>query len=335
MKILFIRRDNIGDLLCTTPAVRAARLHFPDATIGMLVNTYNAEAVMNNPDIDRLYMYEKAKHAVGKGKLSVWRSNLDILRRVRSESYDVAIGCGSYSKRLARYTFFTGAPKRIGYVKENMRAHWYTLPLTDREDRLHEVERTFRLLEPLGIGGEPPPMRVVPGDGEVRRVQAILNRAARGSGPVIAFHISSRRKENRWDVNKFIQLGERLSRDAGAVILLLWAPGSHDNVTHPGDDEMAATIVDRMEPKPVACPTTRLAELIAALSISDFVVCCDGGAMHIAAALGKPLVVLWGSTDPARWRPWKTKHVLVSDGTGRAEHVPVEAALEAIKSLLS
>ncbi|MDP3112552.1 MAG: glycosyltransferase family 9 protein, partial [Thermodesulfovibrionales bacterium] len=121
-KILFIRRDNIGDLVCTTPAIHAVRNQYPNAKIGILVNTYNVDAIRNNPDINEIYTYEKAKHAPEKNKISVWLNNLKVLRKIRKEKYDVAIGCGSYSPRLARYTFITGAKKRIGYFKKGMKS---------------------------------------------------------------------------------------------------------------------------------------------------------------------------------------------------------------------
>src|SRR3989304_5858745 len=75
-KVLFIRRDNIGDLICTTPAIHALREKFPAAKIGVLVNSYNADAVAGNPDVDEVYVYEKAKHAEGKNRFLVWLGNL-------------------------------------------------------------------------------------------------------------------------------------------------------------------------------------------------------------------------------------------------------------------
>src|SRR5574340_622296 len=151
-KILFIRRDNIGDLVCTTPSIHAVREKYPDAKIGILVNTYNADAVSNNPDMDEVYIYEKAKHVPDKSKLSVWLNNLRVLQKIRKERYDVAIGCGAYSPRLARYTMLTGAKTRIGYIKKGMKkSKFYNLPLYEPEKTLHEVEKTFNLLTPFGI----------------------------------------------------------------------------------------------------------------------------------------------------------------------------------------
>ena len=141
-KILFIRRDNIGDLVCTTPAIHAVREKYPDAKIGILVNTYNADAISNNPDIDKVYIYEKAKHATDKNKLSVWLNNLRVLQKIRKEKYDVAIGCGSYSPRLARYTMLTGAKTRIGYLKKGMeKSKFYNMPLYDLEKNSMKLKR--------------------------------------------------------------------------------------------------------------------------------------------------------------------------------------------------
>ena len=335
-KILFIRRDNIGDLVCTTPAIRAAREKYPDAKIGVLVNTYNASILENNPDINEFYVYEKAKHVPEKNKLSVWWSNLKVLLGIRRERYDIAIGCGSYSKRLARYTLHTGAKERIGYLqKESGNPGSYTFPLYEEADNIHEVERTFNLLAPLGIKGTPPALRLRPSDVETERIRKLIQKEGPGKeGPLVAFHISSRRPENRWPADRFIRLGERIANNLHADILLLWSPGSERNPYHPGDDEKAGIIMSSLKPGPFSLTTTRLTELIAALSIADLVVCCDGGAMHIAAALGKPIVTIWGSTNPGRWKPWGAEHILLQTENKKAEDISVDTVLGAIEKIL-
>jgi ADP-heptose:LPS heptosyltransferase len=335
VKILFIRRDNIGDLVCTTPSIRAVREKFPGARIGLLVNTYNADAVAGNPDIDELFVYEKAKHAPEKSRLSVWWDNLRVLQRIRKEKPDIAIGCGSSSPRLARYTLLTGARKRIGYVPKGARkSHGYSSPVFEPDLPLHEVEKSFRLLSALDIKGVPPPLAIVPPDEEVQKVRAFLKASAiTGGKPLIAFHISSRRTENRWPAERFIELARSILSRKGAGIMLLWSPGSEKNVYHPGDDEKAELIM-RSVRGPVAYKTGKLRELIAALSVCDLVVCGDGGAMHIAAALGKGIVTIWGSTDPVRWRPWGVRHVLLQDESRRAEAIGVESVVQGIGGML-
>ncbi|MCL5062371.1 MAG: glycosyltransferase family 9 protein [Nitrospirae bacterium] len=336
-KILFIRRDNIGDLICTTPALHAVREKYPDAKIGILVNTYNADAVRNNSDIDEIYVYEKAKHAPDKNKFSVWWSNLKALLRIRKEQYDVAIGCGSYSPRLARYTFMTGAPARIGYLPETIdKSKSYNIPLHEQESPIHEVEKVFNLLSPLGINDTPSPLRIFPADDEIQKVKDFLNASGvKKEKPLVAFHISSRRHENRWPVDKFTELARLIISHYDANILLLWSPGSEKNPYHPGDDGKAEIIINSMKTNMVAYKTTQLKELIAALSLADIVVCCDGGAMHIAAALGKPIVTIWGSTDPNRWKPWGVRHVILQGESKRAENISAQAVLDAVEKLLA
>jgi heptosyltransferase-3 len=335
MKILFIRRDNIGDLICTTPAIHAVSEKFPDARIGVLVNTYNADAVMNNPDIDEIFAYTKAKHAPERNRLSVWRENFRMIQRIRREKYDVAIGCGSYSPRLARYTLLTGARTRIGYLPgDGKKSHGYNAPVFEPGRPVHEVEKVFHMLSALDIKGIPPPLQVFPLEGEMQKVRDFLIAAGiRREKPLIVFHISSRRPENRWPVDKFIELARRILNRQEAEIMLLWSPGGERNVYHPGDDEKAAFIMSSVQPA-VAYKTGTLRELIAALSVCDLVVCGDGGAMHIAVALGKQVVTIWGSTDPVRWRPWGVKHILLQDKSRKAENISAESVCEGLERLL-
>ena len=335
-KVLFIRRDNIGDLICTTPAFRAAREKFPNARTGILVNSYNADAIKNNPDIDEIYIYQKAKHAPDKSKLSVWLHNISVLWKIRREKYDVAIGFGSYSPTLVRYTALTGVGTTIGYLKKGTKEQKsYTIPVCEPEGALHEVERAFSLLTPLGITGNPDALRVFPAEADVEKVRRLLAAAGIKTGrPLVAFHISSRRPENRWPPDKFVELSRLVSDRCGAAILLLWSPGSESNAQHPGDDEKAEYILNLTQQQTIAFKTARLGELIAALSLCALVVCCDGGAMHIAAALGKPIVTIWGSTNPDTWRPWAARHVLLQNKSKRADDISVDEALKAVEKLL-
>ncbi|MDP3113036.1 MAG: glycosyltransferase family 9 protein, partial [Thermodesulfovibrionales bacterium] len=257
-----------------------------------------------------------------------------VLRKIRKEKYDVAIGCGSYSPRLARYTFITGAKKRIGYFKKGMKSRFYNMPLYEPEEILHEVEKTFNLLSCLGINGAPQQLRIFPSEDEVRKVQYLLNASGFSKGKhLIAFHISSRRPENRWPAEKFMELGKLILGRYNAAILLLWSPGSEKNIYHPGDDEKTEFIKNSLKPEPIACKTTKLGELISALSLSSLVVCCDGGAMHIAAALQKPIVTVWGSTNPKSWAPWGTRHVILTNGKN-ASMVSVNDVFAAISTML-
>lgn len=336
--VLFIRRDNIGDLICTTAAIRALRLKYPEARVGAVVNTYNAEVVRDNPDIDEVFVYEKGKHSSGKGRLMVFADNLGLLLRVRASRYDVAIGCGyAYSARLARYTFLTGAGMRIGFAPSGRtgRGILYNRPVPEPAAPMHEVEAMMRLVAPLGVMGPPPGIFMRPDAGEVERARTYLSRAGlKGNERLVAFHISSRKAVNRWPKERFRELGEMIGAEFPDVrILLLWSPGGSDNPLHPGDDDKAEWIMSTMRERPIAFRTTTLAELCAALSLASLVVCCDGGAMHLSAALGKPVLTVWGSTDRRRWAPWGVEHAILQKETHEAHSVHAREAFEAFKRL--
>lgn len=331
--ILFIRRDNIGDLVCTTPAIHAVRKKFPDARIGILVNTYNTDMVLNNPDIDEVYTYQKAKHALKKNKFSVWWSNYRVLRNIRKKRYDVAIGCGSYSPMLERYTFFSGAKLRIGYIKKGARSLFYNNPLVQPDKKKHEVVNTFNLVRPLGINDEPAYLRVVPGERELEMFAAYkMASADNGSKPLIALAISARILKNKWPVDNFIQLAERIILLARFNVLFLWAPGSKDNPTFPGDDDEADKIITKFDKKVLAYPTPTLNALTAALAASDMVVSLDTGNLHIAAALGKPTVALMTKSKSMCWYPWKTEHILIT-AEEEVKAISVDNVFEAVIAL--
>lgn len=336
--VLFIRRDNIGDLVCTTAAIRALRLRRPDARIGVVVNTYNAEVVRNNPDIDEVFVHEKGKHSSGKGRLKVLAANLGLLLRVRASRYDAAIGCGyAYSARLARYAFLTGAGIRIGFAPPGRsgRGLLYNRPVPGPSGPMHEVEAMMRLVAPLGVEGPPPALFMKPDREEAQRAGIYLSRAGlKENDRLVAFHISSRKAVNRWPKERFRELGDMIGAEfPGVKILLLWSPGDSGNPLHPGDDDKAEWIMSTMRERPMAFRTTSLAGLSAALSLASMVVCCDGGAMHMSAALGKPIVTVWGSTDRRRWAPWGVEHAILQKETREAHSVDAREAFEAFKRL--
>ncbi len=120
----------------------------------------------------------------------------------------------------------------------------------------------------------------------------------------------------------------------GAAFLLLWSPGPPDHPLHRGgDDKKAREIVEAAQPTGLAWPTHELCSLVAGLAACDRVVCSDGSAMHIAAALGKPIVCFFCNSDARRWRPRGVPHVPLQPGSLDVTDVSVDQALGAYESL--
>lgn len=341
LKIIVIRRDNIGDLVCTTPMFLALRQHCPDARICALVNSYNVAVVANNPDIDDVYVYTKAKHRQkGKTFLGVYWDRLRLMLHLRRQHFDYAILANArFMPRPLRLAQAIKPKHIIGFTDPGKRGveHIdvgipYTLPRP-----LHEVEDVFRLLKPLGIEDTPPVMSVYPDPGELseaRRKSSEYNYPS--SKKLIGVHISTRKDTNRWPEQKYIELIKGLHEAYNATFLLLWSPGDASNPKHPGDDDKAAAIKHALQDIPVvAYPMGPLEQLIADLSLCDTVITSDGGALHIAAALGKPILCFFGDIDTTHWYPWGVPHVLLQPPTRYAADISVDDALTGYRKLLA
>jgi ADP-heptose:LPS heptosyltransferase len=329
--ILIIRRDNIGDLVCTTPLISALRLRYPRTHIAALVNTYNRQVLEGHPDLDALYAYSKAKHRLpGQSLAAVYWDRLRLLLKLRAQRFDTVLLAstdpGASALRLARWI----APAHIaGYAG--------TGGLVDRAlphcaaGGTHEVEKTFGLAKLFGIECAPGKLSMTVNAEALERARAALGARDQGRR-LIAVHISARKPSQRWPAERFAGLMQALAAEAD--FLLLWSPGAADHPQHPGDDAKAKVVMDAAgQLRLTAYPTQELRDLAAALSLADSVICSDGGAMHIAAALGKPILCFFGDSDAARWHPWGVPYRLLQPDSRNAADISVDAALRASREL--
>ncbi|MBI2961671.1 MAG: glycosyltransferase family 9 protein [Betaproteobacteria bacterium] len=334
MKILVIRRDNIGDLVCTTPLLRALREHFPRAWIGALANTYNAPVLSGNADVDEVFAYRKAKHRdAGESILAAWWQTWKLIRRLREESLDLAIVAATGRQPAAlKFARWVRARRVIAYGEP---ADGIDDPLPPAEGRHgHETEAVMRLLRPLGIDEAPGPVRVFADPVLVEKLKHDL--APAGGGPLVGLHISARKPSQRWPVERFAALAHALHASGAARFLLFWSPGAEEHPQHPGDDGKAEKLATLCRGLPfAACPSKRLEDLIAGLAPCDCAILADGGAMHIAAGLGKPIVCLFGDSGAERWHPWGVPHRLLQAPSRQVADIPIEAVVQAYTALLA
>ncbi|MCL6621680.1 MAG: glycosyltransferase family 9 protein [Syntrophobacterales bacterium] len=332
-KILLIRRDNIGDLVCTTPALAALRRAFPRARLALLANTYNAAILAGHPDLDALYTLRKPKHTPERARAAVLWENFRVFWRIRRERFDVALACGSFTPTLAHHAFLTGATMRLGYVRRPLPFPWFTHPLAEPGEPCHEVEKVFRLLTPLGVTGPPGPLRLFPDPEELARFRAVAAAHPAAAGrPLVAVAISARGAKKCWPLDRFSELIGALLEEGRVGVVLLWAPGAADNPLFPGDDDAAATLRARFGQALLAYATPRLPALVAALFGVALAVTPDTGSLHIAAAAGKPTVALMPPENVAGWHPWQTPSRVLTHPAGVAA-IPTCAVLAAVREL--
>lgn len=336
-KILVIRRDNIGDLACTTPIFSALRARFPDAEIDALVNSYNVAVLENNPDINTVYAYTKAKHRpTGKSLARVYLDRLILFLKLRRKHFDYAILATSLptiprTLKLARMV----RPKHImGYAVFGACKKGsidIPVPYNEGESR-HEAEEVFRLLSPLGIEGPPPALKICPDPAIVKEARKKI--ASISGQHIVGIHISARKPSQRWPAERFVELIKELALRESMAFLLFWSPGNPDNPLHPGDDHKANEILSALADLPInAFPTMHLQELIAGLSLCDALICSDGGAMHLAAGLHKPILCFFGNSSASRWHPWGVPYVLIQPQSLNVADISVDETLTAFAKL--
>lgn len=335
-KILVIRNDNIGDLICTTPAIQAVRKRFKNAAISILVNRYNKDVIDGSGIADECFVYDKLKHGRHKSRLSAWLEIYRTFSEIRKREFDLVISArSSYSPSVARMAYFTGARWRLGYVPQKgiLPRFFYNIPVVGEKKALHEADKVYRLIAPLGIEKDNEGLVInIPETEKNRAWDFLKENGVKKDDYLAAIHISSRRPENRWPIERFIKIINFLA-SKGIKVVVLRMPGDEANPMHPGDDRKAESIKEKVHGDVILYKTESVKELIGILSLCKLVICLDGGAMHIAAALNIPVIAFFGSTDPAVWGPYGKGHTVIKKENG-IESISVKDVMDVINSKL-
>ena len=338
-RILVAHHYGIGDVLCATPTFRALRRAFPGAHLAVLVAEYCRAVVEQNPDVDEVFTYTRPMHRSGwLGRLAAYGGLLRVTLDLRARRFDLAVSIRRrFVNTTAWLSYASGAPWRLGYLPRASHPFRFFLNLgREPEDKpTHEVDVGLELLAAIGVPAAGRELTVVPDPAAQAVVRERLAQAGIAVGEGLALvHISSRRVQNRWPLASFAEAADLLRERLGLTVLLSWAPGDATNPLFPGDDGKAWEVAARMRTQPILLPTPKLPELMAAVSLSNFVLSSDGGLMHIAAALRIPQVALFGRITLEQWRPVNEKSV-VFHRDGLADGISVEEVVSAATSLLA
>ncbi len=334
LKILVVRRDNIGDLICTTPLLHGLRGKYPEAWISVLASSYNREVLDGNPDVNEVLVFLKKKQkSHGYGRLGMLWNRWQLLRSIRKQRFDhVILANGGW-----RYGHTLGGRQTIGFREPGEPDHRQPDVLAPDHGGFdeHEVSKMATLGSILGVEEALGPLRVFPNALLVlRQRQLLLEAGWNPERPSIAFHISARKAERRWNNSSFVDLAKNLTAIYGVQVLFFWSPGGKNHLMHPGDDEDASLILNSLRKVPVfPCPSDSIAGLIAGLSLADQVVCSDGGGMHVAAALQKPVLCFFGPSEMMKWHPWGVPYVHLQKPSLQVSDITVMEALAGFDEL--
>lgn len=272
--VALLRLRSLGDTLLLTPALAALHQWRPDLRLVALVEPRFAPVLAGNPDLARVI--EVPRHAPGR---------MRALRELRGEDPQLALGLhgGTAAAWLA---WGSGAPLRASFT--GLRHGWAYPRQVAVERGLHTVERNARLLEGLGMPPTPlGPLRLFPSsEARARMRRRLLAQGVRGRFAFLS--TEAREPELRWPLAHFAALAAWLEREHGLRPVQASA-GAGEAVA--GAVMLAGTTVE---------------ELIALEAEAELIAGNDGGPIHIAAALGKPVFVAYSTTDVPVWTPWQT-----------------------------
>lgn len=332
MKALIICRDNIGDTIITTPLIRSIseELNFD---VDVLANSYNAAVLDGNSNIKNIYTYKKMHHrTAGESVTKIILSRLALMIKLRRKRYDVVfIAKGRWDKRVLRWVPLIRPSKVIAL---GLSKHRFVTDLVIAPEPSNEncVQRMHRLLEPFGATKEPGPLEMTADLQQVIATREKYNISE--TLPVFALHISSRKVRQRWSAENFAALAHHIVAMTPCQLMLLWSPGDENNPRHPGDDAKAEKVMSLCAGLPItAVPTHQLEEMIAATQLCDFIVCSDGGAMHVAAALNKPIVALFGNSSSVSWAPWAVPHKVIQKSDENVMSISVGEVFDEVVQL--
>jgi len=292
-KILIVRLDRIGDVVLSTPVLKAVRDAYPDSHIAFMVAPHAREIADGNPYINEVIVYDKA--ILHKGVFDGAKFVYGLARK----RFDIAIMLHP-TRRTHLLSFFSGIPKRLGYERK------MGLILTDRiPDKKHlglkhEIDYTLGLLRYIGI--EPTNRKLyVPVDNDSEdRVRRILADGGISDGDkIVAINPGASCRSKRWPAERFAEVADALARELGVKIVVV--SGSQDKSF--ADSTLSAMKTGALD----LSGKTTIRELACLLKRSSLFISNDSGPVHIACAVGTPVISVFGRSDrglsPRRWGP--------------------------------
>lgn len=292
-KLLILEFWGLGDLTFSTPLLRAASAHYDVTLVGkahaapLLAPTFPGIRFIA---YDAPWSAYREKYALWKWR---WSELISLIARLRAECFDAAISARN-DPRDHLLMWLTGARERYGFPLKGS-SHFLTHPLARSRERQHKVEDWRDIGRALALPGMDTADPLL--DHAQYRTPTVDEMLAGVTKPIICLHPGARIAVRRWPESSFAQILEKLRRHFDFHLVLVPDPDGYGGGLAP----FADTIL-----RPLSVP-----ELVDVLGRVDLLLCNDSGPGHIAASCGRPVIPIFGPTDPDWFRPWGDRHHLV------------------------
>jgi len=292
-RVLITRTDRLGDVLLSTPVIEALRVKLPQSYIAMLVTTYTQEVLEGNPFLDEVMAFDKAGQ--GRNLWAAWR----LIKLLRQKKFDLAIILHP-TNRIHWFAFLAGIPKRLGYDRK------CGFLLTDRikhDKQLgqkHESEYAMDLVRYLGITPQKHSLYMPVKKESEEWAKALFQGAGiKDSDRLLIIHPTASCPSRIWPPERFAQVADQLAQRYGFKIII---------ISGLKDRHKAEMVVKHMHAAALNLPgKTSLSQLASVLKRAQLFISTDSGPMHLAVALGVPVITIFGRSQaglgPKRWGP--------------------------------
>jgi lipopolysaccharide heptosyltransferase II len=289
LKILILKPSSLGDVIQALPVLRLLKLHFRDAEIFWWIDSALAPLLADDPDLAGIVRFERRRWAHPQN----WPEVLHSVRALRAEKFDLVIDLQCLL-RSGAFAWLANGKFLIGLdeVREGARG-FYDVAVPRASFHTHAVDWYLAVLPYLGV----PVHRDFCWLPERPEAAAAVRTKWNTEGKWIALQPGARWNNKRWPVEHF----SSLIRSLGQTY-----PEARFAILGGKDDQLLGERLARVEPGRTLnlCGATSLPEMVEWLRLCDLMVTNDTGPMHVAAALGRPVVALFGPTEPRRTGPY-------------------------------
>jgi len=305
LNILIIKPSSLGDVVQALPVLKFLRQKYPHAEIDWLVNDDLAEILLDNPYLHTIHRWDRANWRQPRRMFTALRNAAAVVQKLRQTGYDTVIDLQGLF-RSALLAFLSGGRRVIGFANAREMAHvFYQKKVEVPTAEMHAVERYV-----LAVAGDLTSEKEFPIEfsaNDIRNAELLLDTMQYDRDTPLAILVPAARwQTKRWPPENFAAFAEEVVKKQGAQVGFIGSPGDAVLIRR-------IASLSRCQTMDFSGKTT-LKGLALLLQEADVVVGNDSGPVHVAAAVGTPVVALYGPTSPLRTGPYGEKHTVLTSG---------------------